>query len=59
MKLLVPGSPRFPKLNIIKHTMPLFAVCFIIFSLGNLGLPGTSSFIGEFLIIAGSFETNS
>lgn len=41
------------------HTMPLFAVCFIIFSLGNIGLPGTSSFIGEFLIIAGSFETNS
>jgi len=41
------------------HTMPLFSVCFIIFSLGNLGLPGTSSFIGEFLIIAGSFETNS
>jgi NADH-quinone oxidoreductase subunit M len=39
--------------------MPLFSVCFIIFSLGNLGLPGTSSFIGEFLIIAGSFETNS
>lgn len=41
------------------HTMPLFAVSFIIFSLANLGLPGTSSFIGEFLIIAGSFETNS
>jgi NADH-quinone oxidoreductase subunit M len=41
------------------HTMPLYAVCFIIFSLGNIGLPGTSSFIGEFLIIAGSFESNS
>jgi len=41
------------------HTMPMFAVSFIIFSLANLGLPGTSSFIGEFLIIAGSFETNS
>jgi NADH-quinone oxidoreductase subunit M len=41
------------------HTMPLFSVCFIVFSLGNLGLPGTSSFVGEFLIIAGSFEINS
>jgi proton-translocating NADH-quinone oxidoreductase chain M len=41
------------------HTMPLFSVCFIIFSLGNIGLPGTSSFVGEFLIIAGCFETNS
>lgn len=41
------------------HTMPLFSVCFIIFTLGNIGLPGTSSFIGEFLIIAGSFESNS
>jgi NADH-quinone oxidoreductase subunit M len=41
------------------HTMPLFAVSFIVFSLANLGLPGTSSFIGEFLIIAGCFETNT
>lgn len=41
------------------HTMPLFSVCFIIFSLANIGLPGTSSFIGEFLIIVGAFESNS
>lgn len=41
------------------HTMPLFSVCFILFTLGNIGLPGTSSFIGEFLIIAGCFEANS
>jgi NADH:ubiquinone oxidoreductase subunit 4 (subunit M) len=41
------------------HTMPIFSVCFLIFTLGNLGLPGTSSFIGEFLIIVGCFETNS
>jgi NADH-quinone oxidoreductase subunit M len=27
--------------------------------MGNIGLPGTSSFIGEFLVIMGSFETNS
>lgn len=41
------------------HTMPLFSVCFIVFSLANIGLPGTSSFIGEFFIIIGAFETNS
>lgn len=41
------------------HTMPLFSVCFIILTLGNIGLPATSSFIGEFLIIVGCFETNS
>lgn len=43
----------------LMHTMPIFSVCFIVFSLANIGLPGTSSFIGEFLIIAGAFETNT
>jgi len=41
------------------HTMPLYSVCFIIFTLGNIGLPGTSSFIGEFLVIVGAFVSNS
>jgi len=41
------------------HTMPIFSVCFIIFSLANIGLPGTSSFIGEFLIILSVLESNS
>lgn len=41
------------------HTMPIFVVCFIIFTLGNIGLPATSSFIGEILIMLGCFETNS
>lgn len=41
------------------YTMPLFVVCFIIFSLGNIGLPLTSSFIGEILIMFGCFEVNS
>jgi len=43
----------------LSHTMPLFSVAFVIFTLGNIGLPGTSSFIGEFLIIVSSFESNS
>ena len=41
------------------HTMPLFSVSFIIFTLGNIGLPGTSSFIGEFLILLGAFSVNN
>jgi NADH-quinone oxidoreductase subunit M len=42
----------------LMHVMPLFSVCFIVFSMGNIGLPGTSSFIGEFLILAGCIQTN-
>ena len=40
-------------------TMPLFSTFFTIFTMANIGLPGTSSFIGEFLIIAGCALTNS
>jgi len=37
------------------HTMPLFSTLFVVFVLGNIGLPSTSSFIGEFLILLGCF----
>ena len=40
------------------HVMPIFSVFFFIFTLGNLGLPGTSSFVGEFLILTGVFQAN-
>jgi len=40
-------------------TMPIFSTFFTIFTMANIGLPGTSSFIGEFLIIAGCFLTNN
>lgn len=39
-------------------TMPLFTFIFLIASLGNLGLPGTSNFIGEFLIFLGVLAKN-
>jgi NADH-quinone oxidoreductase subunit M len=42
----------------IFHVMPIFSVCFIILTLGNLGLPATSSFPGEFLVIACCLVTN-
>jgi NADH-quinone oxidoreductase subunit M len=41
------------------HTMPIFSVTFLIFTMANLGLPGTSNFIGEFLIFIGCFGINS
>ena len=45
--------------NGLINTMPIFMVFFIIFTLGNLGLPITSSFIGEFLVLIGCFSINS
>ncbi len=33
--------------------MPVFALVFMLFTLGNVGLPGTSGFVGEFLTLAG------
>jgi proton-translocating NADH-quinone oxidoreductase chain M len=39
--------------------MPLFTLFFLFFSLANIGFPGTSNFVGEFLLIAGSFKINS
>jgi NADH-quinone oxidoreductase subunit M len=39
--------------------MPLYAAVFMIFTLANIGLPGTSGFIGEFLTLIGTFNVNS
>lgn len=38
--------------------MPIFGFYFLFFSLANIGLPGTSSFIGELLIMVGAFNFN-
>ncbi len=38
--------------------MPLYAVAFLVFTMANVGLPGTSSFVGEFLSLAGAFRAN-
>jgi NADH-quinone oxidoreductase subunit M len=39
--------------------MPLFAVAFMLFTMANVGLPGTSGFVGEFLTLVGAFVANS
>ena len=38
--------------------MPRYAVVFMVFTLGSLGLPGTTGFVGEFLILIGTFKVN-
>jgi NADH-quinone oxidoreductase subunit M len=40
------------------NTMPLYALVFLIFTLANVGLPGTSGFVGEFLALIGTFRSN-
>ncbi|VAI15623.1 unnamed protein product [Triticum turgidum subsp. durum] len=40
-------------------TMPNFSTIFFFFTLANMSLPGTISFIGEFLILVGAFQRNS
>jgi proton-translocating NADH-quinone oxidoreductase chain M len=41
------------------HLMPIYISIFLFFTMANIGLPGTSSFVGEFLILTGSFKTNT
>jgi NADH-quinone oxidoreductase subunit M len=41
------------------HRMPLYATVFMIFTLANVGLPGTSGFVGEFLTLLASFAANT
>jgi NADH-quinone oxidoreductase subunit M len=40
------------------HVTPKYAVIFMIFTLAALGLPGTSGFVGEILILIGAFQKN-
>jgi NADH-quinone oxidoreductase subunit M len=39
--------------------MPVFAAFMVLFAMANSGLPGTSGFVGEFLVIMGSFQANA
>ena len=41
------------------NRMPIYAACFMVFTLANVGLPGTSGFIGEFLTMLGAYLHNS
>jgi NADH-quinone oxidoreductase subunit M len=39
--------------------MPMYAFVFMVFTMANVGLPGTSGFIGEFLTLLGAFRANT
>jgi NADH-quinone oxidoreductase subunit M len=41
------------------NRMPLYAFTFMVFTMANVGLPGTAGFIGEFLTLVGAFNANS
>ncbi|MBB96241.1 MAG: NADH-quinone oxidoreductase subunit M [Rhodobacteraceae bacterium] len=41
------------------NRMPAYALVFMFFTMGNVGLPGTSGFIGEFLTMMGAFQVNT
>nr|WCH57983.1 NADH dehydrogenase subunit 4 [Calliblepharis sp.] len=53
------------KTRIIKYytgliqVMPIFGIFFLFFTFANIGFPGTSSFIGEILVLLGSFQVNT
>jgi NADH-quinone oxidoreductase subunit M len=42
----------------VVNTMPVFAALFMLFAMANSGLPGTSGFVGEFLVIMGAVKVN-
>jgi NADH-quinone oxidoreductase subunit M len=42
----------------VANPMPVFAAFFMLFAMANAGLPGTSGFVGEFLVILGTMSVN-
>jgi NADH-quinone oxidoreductase subunit M len=42
----------------VANTMPVFAAFFVLFAMANSGLPATSGFVGEFLVILGTMKTS-
>ncbi|HIP93861.1 MAG TPA: NADH-quinone oxidoreductase subunit M [Leucothrix sp.] len=42
----------------VSNRMPKFAALFVLFAMANTGLPGTSGFVGEFMVILASFKAN-
>ena len=49
---------RIDRYGGLVHRMPRYAAVFMVFTLASVGLPGTSGFIGEFLVLFGVFQIN-
>lgn len=43
----------------VAYVMPIFTILFLLFTLANIALPGTGSFVGEFLILSGAFKVST
>jgi proton-translocating NADH-quinone oxidoreductase chain M len=43
----------------VAHAMPMYVTLFLVFTMANIARPGTSSFVGEFLILLGAFNVNT
>jgi NADH-quinone oxidoreductase subunit M len=50
---------RIDRYGGLVHRMPKYAAVFMIFTMASVGLPGTSGFIGEFLVMVGTFQANT
>jgi NADH-quinone oxidoreductase subunit M len=53
------GTEQISRYGGVATSMPRFAVVFMVLTLAAVGLPGTSGFIGEFLVMQGAFLANS
>ncbi len=51
-------TKRIDKFGGVVSMMPRFALVFMIFTMASVGLPGTSGFVGEFLVLLGVFKDN-
>ena len=43
----------------VVNSMPVFAALMVLFAMANSGLPGTSGFVGEFMVIIASFDASA
>ncbi|MDX2202581.1 MAG: NADH-quinone oxidoreductase subunit M [Hyphomicrobiaceae bacterium] len=55
---LVSGA-LFLCVGVVYDRMPVYAVVFMLFTMANVGLPGTSGFVGEFLTLLGAYRANT
>jgi NADH-quinone oxidoreductase subunit M len=51
-------SRRIADYGGVVNTMPMFAALFMVFAMANSGLPGTSGFVGEFMVVLGSVRVS-
>ncbi|MHB1268369.1 MAG: NADH-quinone oxidoreductase subunit M, partial [Acidithiobacillus ferriphilus] len=42
----------------VANVMPIFAALMMLFAMANVGLPGTSGFVGEFMVVLGTYQVN-